>query len=106
MSILLSIILVAAIIAVALVVSYQVQKGQLPMSDLYKTIQDTQQDLQGVDKKVKKTSQQITPEVIEKAVKIAKATPESTTVTLEAIVEPTKPSKKRKYYPKATKGKA
>lgn len=99
MSILLSIILIAAIVAVALTVSYQVQKGQLPMSDLYKTIQDIQQDTQPVDN----TSQQITPQVIEKVVEIAKTTPESTTITLETIVEPTKPSKKRKYYPKKPK---
>ena len=72
------------------------------MSDLYKTIQDIQQDTQPVDN----TSQQITPQVIEEVVKIAKATPESTTVALEAIVQPTKPVKKRKYYPRAPKAKA
>ena len=98
MSILLSIILIAAIVAVALTVSYQVQKGQLPMSDLYKTIQDIQQDAQPVDN----TSQQITPQVIEKVVEIAKVTPQSTTVNVEAIV---KPVKKRKYYPRAPKAK-
>jgi hypothetical protein len=100
MSILLSIILIAAIVAVALTVSYQVQKGQLPMSDLYKTVQDIQQE---TDNRTKTTSQQITPEVLEKVVEIAKTTPESTTITLETIVEPTKPSKKRKYYPKKPK---
>ncbi len=99
MSILESIILIPTIIAIALFVSYQVQKGQLPMSELYKTVEDTQQGVQIPDN----TSQQITPEVLEKAVKLAKVTPESTTVTLEAIVEHTKPSKKRKYYPKKPK---
>jgi paraquat-inducible protein B len=59
------------------------------------------------------TSQDITQEVVEKVVEIAKITPEATTVNLEAAVEKVKetksefpidkPKKKRKYYPRKPK---
>lgn len=66
------------------------------------------------EKAVEITSKDITPEVIEKAVEIAKVSPEvpqgiveepikkeATTVQVEPVVEPAKPvKKKRKYYPK------
>lgn len=42
----------------------------------------------------------ISPEVVEKAVEIAKVIPEATTVSVEAVVEAIKPKKKRKYYPR------
>ena len=49
-------------------------------------------------KEVEITSKEITPEVVEKVVEVAKVTPEATVA--EAVVEAAKPKKKRKYYPR------
>lgn len=67
-------------------------------------------------KAVEVTSKDITPEVIKKAVELAKQAPEEiaktvvqevepqvTTQSVEVTVEVVKPSKKRKYYPKKPK---
>ncbi len=151
MTILTSIILVVAITAIALFIAYNVQKGTKTLQEFKDDYYDNEEaqevvelakelynkDLRPVTvkkapKKEKVTSENITPEVIEKVVEIAKVTPEPTTVnvevvleqlkkevstttleavveapkTVEAVVEPTKPKKKRKYYPKAPKGKS
>ena len=129
MTILTSIILVVAITAVALFIAYNVQKGTKTLEELranyseseeLQEIAELAQELYNKDlrpvtvkktpKKKEVTSEDITPEVIEKVVEIAKVTPEATPVevevvveapkTVEAIAEPIKPKKKRKYYPK------
>lgn len=121
------IVLIFMIVLVAGVVGYQVTKGKPSLKDMVQDVKDIEvkteqvanelynKDLRPVaakkvSKKVEVTSQDITQEVIEKVVEIAKVTPEATTVNLEAVVEKVKetklefpidkPKKKRKYYPK------
>lgn len=123
MTILTSFILVVAITAIALFIAYNVQKGTKTLKE-FKTDFDNNEEAQElvqlskelynkdlrpvtVKKGPKKEKVvEITPEVVEKVVEIAQVTPEATTVNVEAVVESTKPKKKRKYYPKAPKGKA
>lgn len=123
MTILTSIILIGAIIAVALFIAYNVQKGTKTLQEFkddYYNNEEAQEvvelakelynkDLRPVTvKKAPKKEKvvEITPEVIEKVVQVAQVTPEVTAVNVEAVVESIKPKKKRKYYPKAPKGKA
>ena len=123
MTILTSIILIGAIIAVALFIAYNVQKGTKTLQEFkddYYNNEEAQEvvelakelynkDLRPVTvKKAPKKEKvvEITPEVVEKVVEIAQVTPEATTVNVEVVVESIKPKKKRKYYPKAPKGKA
>lgn len=123
MTILTSIILIGAIIAVALFIAYNVQKGTKTLKE-FKTDFDNNEEAQELvqlskelynkdlrpvtAKKAPKKEKvvEITPEVVEKVVEIAQVTPDTTTVNVEAVVELTKPKKKRKYYPKAPKGKS
>lgn len=132
MTILTSIILIGAIIGVALFIAYNVQKGTKTLQEFkddYYNNEEAQEvvelaqelynkDLRPITAKkapkkekvveqVETITETITPEVVEKVVEIAQVTPDTTTVNVEAIVEVVKPSKKkRKYYPKAPKGKA
>lgn len=65
------------------------------------------------NKELRNTSADITPQVIEKAVEIAKVLPPDTTINAEVVVEKAKqtksefpidkPKKKRKYYPRKPK---
>ena len=112
-----------AIIAVALFIAYNVQKGTKTLQEFKDDFYDNEeiqevaelaQELYNKDlrpivaKKAPKKEKvvEITPEVIEKVVQVAQVTPEAATVNVEAIVEVVKPKKKKKFYPKAPKGKA
>jgi len=65
------------------------------------------------NRELRETSADITPQVIEKAVEIAKVLPPDTTINAEVVVEKAKqtksefpidkPKKKRKYYPRKPK---
>jgi len=131
MTIFTSIILVIAISIVASIIGYNLQRGIKPMSQFKldfdnEQIEEVAQEL--FDKQLRPTapkvcantkevtSQDITPQVIDKVVHIAKAAPQMGTVNVEAIVEqikkdnPTKPESpidkaksKRKYYPRKNK---
>ena len=126
MTILTSIILVAAIVLVVTFIAYQMQKGTKALSE-FKADYDNNAEVQeladlatelynkelrpvaprktikNIELDIEVTSEDITPQVIEKAVEIANAAP----VNIEAIVEVAKPAKKkRKYHSKAPKGKA
>ena len=125
MTILTSIILIVAIIAIALFIAYNVQKGtktlqefkadyfnneevqevadlakELYNKDLRPTVAKKAPKKEKVVKEVETIAEVITPEVVEKVVEVAKVTPEVTTVNVEAVVEAIKPKKKRKYYPR------
>lgn len=125
MTILTSIILIVAIVAIAAIIAYNVQKGSKSLEELRSSFYDNEEvqqvaelakDLYNKDarpvapkkapKKEKVTSEDITPQVVEKAAEIAKVMPEPTTINIEAVVETVKPRKKKKFYPKAPKGKA
>ena len=123
MTILTSIILVVAVVAIALFIAYNVQKGTKTLQEFKDDFYDNEeiqevaelaQELYNKDlrpivaKKAPKKEKvvEITPEVIEKVVQVAQVTPEAATVNVEAIVEVVKPKKKKKFYPKAPKGKA
>jgi uncharacterized OsmC-like protein len=124
------IVLILTIVGLAGVIGYQLTKGQPYLKDMVQDVKDIEvkaeqvsnelynKDLRPVaakkaSKKVEVTSQDITQEVVEKVVEIAKITPEATTVNLEAVVEKVKetkseftidkPKKKRKYYPRKPK---
>lgn len=141
MTILTSIILVAATVLVVTFIAYYMQRGVKTLKEFkadfdnngeVQELADLAKELYNKDlrptvakkapkakksefpidqpvKKVKQvevTSEDITPQVIEKAVEIAKVLPEQATLNVEAIVETIKPKKKRKYHSKAPKGKA
>lgn len=118
MTILTSIILVVAVVAVALFIAYNAQRGTKALKDFkadYDNNAEVQQladlakelynkDLRPVaPKKAPKKVEQVetiaevvTPQVVEKVLEVADIAP----VNVEAVVEPTKPKKKRKYYPR------
>lgn len=122
MTILTSIILVVAVVAIALFIAYNMQRGTKALSEFkadYDNNAEAQElvelskelynkDLRPIvakkapkkAKEVETIAEVITPEVVEKAVEVAKVTPEVTAVNVEAVVEVIKPKKKRKYYPK------
>jgi hypothetical protein len=139
MTILTSFTLVVLIIVVAIFIAYNVQKGTKTLQEFKDDYYDNEaaqevadlatelynkelrpvaprKTIKNIELDVEVTSKDITPQVIDKAVEIAKVTPEDTTVnveavvealkTVEAVVEPIKPKKKRKYHSKAPKGKA
>ena len=129
MTIITSIILVVAVVAIALFIAYNMQRGTKALSE-FKADYDNNAEAQElvelskelynkdlrpivakkapkakksefpIDQPVKKekavevTSKEITPEVVEKAVEVAKVTPEVTAVNVEAVVEVIKPKKK------------
>jgi hypothetical protein len=131
MTILTSIILVVAISIVASIIAYNVQMGTKPLSQFKLDFDNEQIEEVGdelynkqlrpvapkVPAKTKEvTSQDITPQIIDKVVRIAKAAPQMGTVNIDSIVEqikkdnPTKsqlpidkPKSKRKYYPRKNK---
>ena len=83
---------------------------ELYNKDLRTTVAKKAPKKEKVVEQVETIAEVITPEVIEKVVEIAKVTPETTTVNIEAAVEVTKPEfpidkpkKKRKYYPRKPK---
>lgn len=113
MTILTSIILVAAIVAVALTVAYQVQKGTKTLQEFKDDYYDNEgEDLsqelvnrnlppapsKKVLKKKEVTSGDITPQVVEKAAEIAAVVEKVKETKPEFPID--KPKKKRKYYPK------
>lgn len=130
MTILTSLILIGAIVLVALAIAYNVQRGTKTLEELRANYYDNEaaqevadlatelynkelrpvaprKTIKNIELGVEVTSEDITPQVIEKAVEIAKVLPEQATLNVEAIVDVVKPSKKkRKYHSKAPKGKA
>jgi hypothetical protein len=57
-----------------------------------------------VVEQVETITEAVTPEVVEKVIGTAKVTPKQSTVNVEeAVAEPAKPKKKRKYYPRKPK---
>jgi hypothetical protein len=128
MTILELITLAVAIFAITAFIAYNRQKGTKALSE-FKADYDNNDEAQEVvelakelynkdlrpivaKKAPKKTkaveqvetiAEVVTPEVVEKVVEIAKVTPETATVNVEAVLEPAKPKKKRKYYPKKPK---
>ena len=123
MTILTSIILVAAIVLVALFIAYNVQKGTKALSE-FKADYDNNSEVQeltdlakelyikdlrpvapkktikNIEVDVEVTSKDITPPVIEKVIEVADIAP----VNVEATVEVVKPAKKkRKYYSRKPK---
>lgn len=126
MTILTSIILVAAIVLVVTFIAYQMQKGTKALSE-FKADYDNNAEVQeladlatelynkelrpvapkktikNIELDIEVTPKDITPQVIEKAVEVADIAP----VNVEAIVEVVKPAKKkRKYHSKAPNKKA
>lgn len=111
MTIFSTIILLAAIIATALVVAYNMQRGTKPMSE-FKLDFDNEQieelpkelfnkELRPVAPKVptkskEVTSQDITPQTIVQAIKVAKAAPSAGTVNVEAVAQEIKKDKRTK----------
>lgn len=114
-----------AIIAIALFIAYNVQKGTKTLQEFkadyfnneeIQEVADLAKELYNKDlrpivakkapkkekvvKQVETIAEVVTPEVVEKVVEVAKVTPEVTTVNVEAVVEAIKPKKKRKYYPR------
>lgn len=135
MTILTSIILIGAIIGVALAIAYNVQRGTKTLEELRANYYDNEEaqevvelakelynkDLRPVATKKAPKKEKVTEQVesmkkvveahdtlIEEINRIAPevTTPDTTAVNVEATVEVVKPKKKRKYYPKAPKGKA
>ena len=126
MTILTSFILVVLIILAALFIAYNVQKGTKTLQEFKDDYYDNEaaqqvadlatelynkelrpvaprKTIKNIELDIEVTSEDITPQVIEKAVEVANAAP----VNIEAIVEVAKPAKKkRKYHSKAPKGKA
>lgn len=134
--ILTSIIVIAVIAAVTLFIVRNVQKGKNTLTELKKDLNNNPEIQAQVDmfkelynkdlrpvvakkapkkektvKEVETIAEVVTPEVVEKVVEVAKVTPETATVNVEAVVEEVKketkpefpidkPKKKRKYYPK------
>jgi preprotein translocase subunit SecF len=127
MTILTSIILVVAIVAIALFIAYNAQRGTKAMSefkadfdnnpevqaqvDMFKELYN--KDLRPVVAKkapkkqkaveqVETIAEVITPQVVEAVAEIAKVETEipTTPVQVETVVETAKPKKKRKYYPR------
>lgn len=132
MTILTSIILVVAIIAIALAVAYYVQRGTKPLSEFkadYDNNAEVQElveltkelynkDLRPAPTKKAPKKDKVTEQVesmkkvveahdtlVEEINKIAPevTTPEPATVNIEVVAEVVKPKKKRKYYPKKPK---
>jgi hypothetical protein len=152
MTILTSFILVVLIILAALFIAYNVQKGTKTLQEFKDDYYDNEQvqqvadlatelynkelrpvaprkTIKNIELNIEVTSEDITPQVIEKAVEIAKVLPEQATLNVEPVVKsidavellsnllqdeikktteevPAKPKKKRKYHSKAPKGKA
>jgi predicted PurR-regulated permease PerM len=130
MTILTSIILVVAVVAIALFIAYNAQRGTKALSE-FKADYDNNAEVQEVvelaqelynkdlrpivakkaPKKQKAVEQVetiaevITPQVVEAVAQIAKVETEipTTPVYVEAVLEPAKPKKKRKYYPRKPK---
>ena len=127
MTILTSIILVVAVIAIAAFIAYNMQRGTKAMSE-FKADYDNNAEVQELADLAKelynkdlrpvavKKAKQIVPEgIVEEPIKeqptVAQAEPviEVTPVQVEPVVEvqpvvePAKPKKKRKYYPKKPK---
>ena len=128
MTILTSIILVVAVVAIALFIAYNMQRGTKALSE-FKADYDNNAEVQELveltkelynkdlrpaptkkaPKKVKQVetiAEVVTPQVVEKVVEVADIAPVQVEAvveaiqTVEAVVEPAKPKKKRKYYPR------
>jgi hypothetical protein len=120
------IVLVLLIVLVAGLAAYQVGKSHPPLTEMFQDINSIEVKAEQVvselynkdlrhttTDKPQVTSQDNTPEVIEKVVKIVKVTPEETTTQVQPVVEKVKeakaefpidkPKKKRKHYPKKLK---
>jgi L-rhamnose isomerase len=131
MTILTSIILVVAVVAIALFIAYNAQRGTKALSE-FKADYDNNAEVQEVVELAQELyNKDLRPIVAKKAPKKTKAveqveviaevvTPEEVTANVEALVnkatgldeapistgnltEPTKPKKKRKYYPRKPK---
>jgi len=119
--------LVILVVFLAVGVAYQFSKHHGSLKDMVQDVKDIEvqaeqvakelynKDLRPVvakkaAKKEAVTSQDITPQVVDKAVEIAKVVPEAAAVNVEPVVEKVKesklefpidkPKKKRKYYPR------
>jgi len=105
MTILTSIILVVAVVVIALFIAYNAQRGTKALSE-FKMDYDNNAEVQEVVELAKELyNKDLRPIVAEKApkkVKTAKVEVVAPEV-VEAVLEPAKPKKKRKYYPKKKK---
>ena len=97
MTIFTSIILVVAIILVALFIAYQVQKGSKTLEEMRANYYENEEIQEVVELTQELYNKDLRPIVAKKAPKTVEA------VTVEAVLEPAKPKKKRKYYPKKPK---
>lgn len=97
MTILTSIILVGAIVAVALAIAYNVQKGAKTLEELRANYYENEEIQEVAELAQELYNKDLRPIVAKKAPKTVEA------ITVEAVLEPTKPKKKRKYYPKKPK---
>jgi preprotein translocase subunit SecF len=129
MTILTSIILVVAVVAIALFIAYNAQRGTKALSE-FKADYDNNAEAQEIVELAQELyNKDLRPVVAKKAPKAKKSefpidqptkktkaveqvetiaevvTPEvvETVKTVEAVVEPAKPKKKRKYYPRKPK---
>ena len=116
MTILTSIILVVAVVAIALFIAYNAQRGTKALSE-FKADYDNNAEAQKVVELAKELyNKDLRPIVAKKSPKKTKAIEQVETIaevvtpevveavkTVEAVVEPAKPKKKRKYYPRKPK---
>ena len=93
--------LVGAILAIALGIGYYSQRNHKTLKEMTENYYDNEQAINNIEV----ISEEITPGVLNKVVKLGKQLPPQAVVDLGPMMEQAKPKKKRKYYPKAPKTK-